>query len=69
MAKIFLYQGDYREIKMPEIRNSKFHKDFGDGFYCTILNEQAIKWAKKFDTPVVNFYEYEENPKIKGKRI
>ena len=39
----------------------------GKGFYCTILSEQAEKWAKKYDTPVINMYEYNENTKLKIK--
>ena len=44
-------------------------KTFGKGFYCTILEEQAEKWASKFDTPVINQYEYHENPNLKIKNF
>jgi hypothetical protein len=45
-------------IEKPEIRISKYKKDFGHGFYCTELQAQAEKWAKRFDTPIVSAYEY-----------
>ena len=56
-----IYHGSFCKIDTPEIKAGKYTKDFGEGFYCTILEEQAAKWAKKYDTPVVNMYEYEQN--------
>ena len=55
-----IYLGSNCEIKNPEIRITKYNKDFGFGFYCTILKEQAIKWANKYDKSIVNLYEYVE---------
>lgn len=53
-----LYHGSYMAIPSPEIKKGQFTKDFGDGFYCTELKKQAVKWARRYDTPVVNCYEY-----------
>ena len=64
-----IYHGSYCEVQKPEIREGKYTKDFGVGFYCTILEEQAIKWAKKYDTPIINKYEYEENNELKIKEF
>ena len=64
-----IYHGSYCEVQEPEIREGKYTKDFGVGFYCTILEEQAIKWAKKYDTPIINKYEYEENKELKIKEF
>lgn len=61
MAKQIVYHGNYCKIENPEIKNGKYTKDFGEGFYCTILEEQAVKWAKKFETPILNIYEYNED--------
>ena len=61
MAKQIVYHGSYCKIENPEIKNGKYTKDFGEGFYCTILEEQAVKWAKKFETPILNIYEYNED--------
>ena len=55
-----IYCGSSKKVENPRIVKSKFNKDFGEGFYCTILEEQAVKWAKKFDTCIVNMYEYNE---------
>ena len=43
-----IYHGSYCKIKEPKIINGKYTKDFGNGFYCTILEEQAKKWAEKY---------------------
>jgi hypothetical protein len=59
---MIIYHGSSIAIEKPEIRASGFNKDFGQGFYCTGLQIQAERWAKRFETPVVSIYEY--NPKI-----
>lgn len=64
-----IYHGSYCEVKNPELKSGKYSKDFGTGFYCTILEDQAIKWAQKYETPIVNKYEYEENPSLKIKEF
>ena len=64
-----IYHGSYCEVENPEIREVEFTKDFGTGFYCTILKEQAEKWANKYKTPVINKYEYEENKDLKIKEF
>lgn len=69
MAKQVVYHGSYCKIEKPKIKIGKFHKDFGDGFYCTILSEQAIRWAKKFETSILNIYEYIENPSLRIKEF
>ena len=45
-------------IETPKILKSKFAKDFGEGFYCTELEEQAARWASRYDTAVISSYEY-----------
>lgn len=48
MDNIILYHGSTQIIKFPEIRITKFNKDFYFGFYCTVLPEQAKRWAVRF---------------------
>lgn len=69
MAKQIVYHGSYTTIKDPEIKTGKYTKDFGEGFYCTLLKEQAIKWANKYDSPVLNVYEYDENTSLNIKEF
>ncbi len=64
-----IYHGSYCKVEEPKIMDGKYTKDFGKGFYCTILSEQAEKWARKFDTPVINMYEYKEDNKLKIKNF
>ncbi len=62
MAVRTLYHGSQEVVQIPEIRRARFHKDFGCGFYCTILKEQAIRWATRFPTTgIVNIFSYRED--------
>ncbi|WP_291594120.1 DUF3990 domain-containing protein [Bacteroides sp.] len=54
-----IYHGTYCEIIFPKIIEGKYTKDFGTGFYCTVLKAQAERWAKRYDTPTVCTYQYE----------
>jgi hypothetical protein len=56
-----IYHGGYCLVANPEIIKGKYAKDFGPGFYCTELKEQAVRWAKRYDTPIVSVYEFEIN--------
>ena len=53
-----LYHGSYTSVEKPRVLKGQYTKDFGTGFYCTIMRQQAERWAGKFDTPYVNAYEY-----------
>lgn len=55
-----LFHGSDNPIIFPEIRQGKYTKDFGSGFYCTKLKEQAIRWACRFAVPCLNLYEFDE---------
>ena len=57
MSKLVVYHGSYTMIEEPYVKVGHFTKDFGNGFYCTIIKEQAERWAKRFNTPMVNIYE------------
>jgi len=49
-----VYHGGYTAVEMPKIFKSKFPKDFGEGFYCSELEEQAARWASRYDIAVVS---------------
>ena len=57
MAKMTVYHGGYMAVEHPEIRKGRNTKDFGTGFYCTIIKEQAQRWAKRYDTKIVSIYD------------
>ena len=61
MAKMTVYHGGYTPVKHPEIRAGRNTKDFGTGFYCTVIKEQAQRWAKRYDDKIVSIYEVRLN--------
>ena len=56
MGKMLVYHGSYTEVREPKIIVGRNTKDFGTGFYCTVIKEQAQRWARRYDTPTVNIY-------------
>lgn len=63
---VFLFHGSTQIVKYPEIRSSRYYKDFGFGFYCTLLEKQAVRWAVRFDGKgIINQYLYKKNPDLK----
>ena len=64
-----LYHASNEVTKYPEVRISEYTKDFSWGFYCTVIKEQAVKWAKRRKGKIINFYEYKENSNLKIKKF
>ena len=64
MGKMLVYHGSYTEVQQPRIIVGRNTKDFGTGFYCTVIKEQAERWAKRYATPVVNSYSLLINEKL-----
>lgn len=50
MGKMTVYHGSYTAIEHPGIVEGRNTKDFGPGFYCTVIREQAERWAKRYST-------------------
>ena len=60
-----LFHGSRVRVEYPEIRIQKYHKDFYWGFYCTELEQQAVRWATKFGrSGVVNIYSYDDEAEL-----
>jgi hypothetical protein len=55
---MLIMHGSTAQVPAPEIRKALFHKDFGDGFYCTTMEGQAYRWATRFGTGYINYYEF-----------
>lgn len=65
MNKIIVYHGSSQIVETPEIRITKYNKDFYFGFYCTIMEKQARRWATRFGKKgYVNIYEYIPDQKL-----
>lgn len=69
MAKMTVYHGGYMPVEHPQIRIGKNTKDFGNGFYCTIIKEQAQRWAKRYNTRIVSVYEVRLNSDLRIKEF
>lgn len=66
MEKTLIYHGSSQIVETPEIRIAKFNKDFYFGFYCTVMQEQARRWATRYGKKgYVSIYEYIVNPEFK----
>ena len=66
MPKMTVYHGGYMPVREPEIRIGRNTKDFGPGFYCTVIREQAIRWARRYDTKIVSVYDVRLNTRMAG---
>lgn len=69
MGKMTVYHGSYMPVKNPEIRKGRNTKDFGVGFYCTIIKEQAQRWARRYDTKIVSIYDVRLNSNLNIKEF
>lgn len=69
MAKMTVYHGGYTPVETPEIRIGRNTKDFGIGFYCTIIKEQAQRWARRYDTKIVSIYDVRLNQDLNIKEF
>lgn len=60
-----LYHGSNMEIERVDLSQCRPYKDFGKGFYCTTIYEQAVAMAKRVvriygGTPVITEYAFDE---------
>lgn len=69
MAMMTVYHGGYQAVEEPEIRVGCNTKDFGNGFYCTIIKEQAERWARRYQTKVVSVYDVRLNSNLNIKEF
>lgn len=52
-----VYHGGYQVVEKPKMGVNKNTKDFGTGFYCTAIKEQAQRWARRYNTKIVSIYD------------
>lgn len=68
--EIILYHGGKEIVEFPEIRIERYNKDFYFGFYCTVLLEQAKRWAVRFNgIGYLNEYQYTPNYNLDVKKF
>ena len=62
-----IYHGSNIEVRNPQVIISGFYKDFGYGFYCTVFEKQARKWAlSKRGDSIVSQYTYTPDATLKS---
>lgn len=64
MGIMTVYHGGYKAVERPEIRIGRNTKDFGNGFYCTVIKEQAQRCAKRYNTKIVSIYDVRMNSSL-----
>ena len=61
MSSIKLLHGTDHIIEAPDINTGNPHNDYGQGFYCTKVDEMACEWACKKNTDgFVNVYDFDD---------
>lgn len=65
MAMMTVYHGGDRPVEKPKILDGGIVKDFGNGFYTTLVREQAERRARRYDTSVVSVYDVRLNTDLK----
>ena len=61
-----LYHGSSQIVEFPKIQTAKYNKDFYYGFYCTLMPEQAKRWATRFTGKgILNEYRYIPDSELK----
>lgn len=69
MAKRTVYHDGYTPVENPEICVGRNTKDFSVGFYCTIIKEQAQRWARRYDAKIVSIYDVRLNQDLNIKEF
>ena len=60
---MILYHASKETVEFPEIRKTRYTKDFSWGFYCTANLRQAIRWANRgTGILIINYYSFEPVP-------
>lgn len=63
---MILYHGSKEIVREPQILKARYNKDFCFGFYCTLYESQALRWATRITGKgVINQYEYTPDLSLK----
>lgn len=55
-TRMFVYHGSSVVVEQPKLLSRRYAADFGEGFYCTKLRHQAVKWARRKKPSIVSKY-------------
>ena len=56
-----LYHGSTVKVEPPKVIEGRFTKDFGYGFYVTLISDQADSWSSRFSNGIVSKYIFNSN--------
>lgn len=57
MALMTVYHGSFQAEPMPEQKPHESPGDFGSGFYCSLIREQAERRARRYPKGTVSVYD------------
>lgn len=58
MALMTVFHGGCQAVEKPEIRRTdRYTMDFGTGFYCSVIREQAQRRARRYPAKTVSIYD------------
>ena len=63
--------GGILQLKAQKLESEEIQKDFGHGFYCTIIKNRRRDGQKRYDTGIVSIYDvrFKTNLHIKNFEI
>ena len=65
MKEGIIYHGSQEIVQSPVIKIAKYNKDFYYGFYCTIMKEQAERWAVRYSgRGIINEYLFQPDSSL-----
>lgn len=65
MDRRIIYHAGKEVVEFPEVRKTKYTKDFSWGFYCTNDYKQAERWALRGNgAPIINRYLFEPKEEL-----
>jgi hypothetical protein len=67
---LLCFHGSDEIIEHPTIIKGKYTRDFGDGFYCSLTEKQAVRVATRYGKPgILNIYEFNNDFGINIKKF
>ncbi len=57
MALMTVYHGSFQAEPMPEQKPHEAAGDFGSGFYCSLIREQAERRARRYPKGTISVYD------------
>lgn len=70
---MLIYHASYMRVERPDTHHSRQNLDFGKGFYATVMQSQAERYAQRFilrnRKGILNVYEYKPTADLQIKNL